>query len=202
MRSLFLTLSTLLILSTSFGQVQFGLKAGLNLASIKDVGLDNSKARIGYNAGGMLQWKFAEKFLLRPELLYSVKGYRSPASQTNDEATASLSYVNLPILFGFRPTQNLSLLLGPELGFLTSAKSNFGGTSHDISSTYREFDIGIDLGLAYYVSKGFGVDLRYCYGFKGLVNVVYTDQYGNVTSQGKTGANRVFQLGIYYVLSK
>ena len=193
---------TLFVLNISFGQVQFGLKAGLNVANIKDESPNNSQSRIGYHFGGLLQWKLADKLLLRPELLYSVKGYRSPSIQFEGTATTSLNYVNLPILFGFRPVQNLLVLAGPELGYLTSAKSKLNRTSRDVSNIYREFDIGADLGLAYEATRNIGIELRYNYGFKGLVNVVYADQNGNITGQGKTGANRVFQIGVCYLLTK
>lgn len=199
---LFLTLFGMFVFSSSFGQARIGLKAGTNFASLKGAGPDNSNARIGYYAGGLIQWAFAENLFLQPELLYSVKGHRTPATQTNGAATTSLNYISLPVLIGFRPATKLLLLIGPEAGVLTSAYSKFDGTNYGISNMYRGVDLGADIGLNYGITESLGVDLRYNYGFKGLVKIAYTDQNGNVVRQGRTGANRVFQIGVYYLIFK
>ena len=133
-------------------------------------------------------------------MLYSVKGYRSPATQFSGEATVSLNYITLPILAGYHATDDLSVFIGPEFGFLTSAKSKIDGSKLDISKNYRGFDIGVDIGAAYQLSKSVGVDLRYNYGFKDLMNVIFTDQFGNVTGEGKAGANRVLQVGVFVLV--
>jgi hypothetical protein len=107
---------------------------------------------------------------------------------------------NLPMRGG--PIENLLVLAGPELGYLTSARSRFGGASRDLANIYRSFDMAADLGVAYEATRNIGIELRYNYGFKGLVQGVYTDQYGNITGRAKTGANRVFKVGVYYLLTK
>jgi hypothetical protein len=83
---------------------------------------------------------------------------------------------------------------------LASAKSRFDGSNNDVSKFYQDFDIGANVGVAYQVTRGVGIDLRYCFGVTRLVNGFYTDEFGNIISEGKTGTNRVFQFGIYYLL--
>jgi hypothetical protein len=93
-------------------------------------------------------------------------------------------------------------MVGPEFGFLQKAVSKSQGISSDMSGFYRHFDVGVDVGVAYNFSKVFGVEARYNYGFKDLVNVVYLNDNGNVTAQGKDGANSVMQVGFFYSLSQ
>lgn len=200
MKKILLFFITLFALQFSYGQVAFGLKGGMNLASIKNEGPANGKSRIGFNAGALLQLRLQDKFLLQPELLYSVKGYRTASTQFIEEATVSLNYINVPVLLGFQPAKNLSLLLGPEFGFLSSARSKVGGNNTDVSRIYGDFDIGVDLGVACHFNKKMGLDLRYNYGLKNLVNVAYTDPNGNIIDVGNTGANRVLQFGLYYLI--
>lgn len=200
MKMIFLSV-LLLIASFSYAQIRLGFKAGLNVATIKDEGL-NSKARVGLNAGGIVQIKLPGKFLLRPELLYSLKGNSIPAGQYHSKVIRSFHYIAIPVLIGFRPTENFALLAGPEFGFLAKATSRYDGSNNDISKFYNDFDMGVDLGLAYNITKNIGIDLRYNYGFKVLVDGVFTDQNGNVIAQRKTGANRIFQVGVYYFISK
>ncbi len=69
-----------------------------------------------------------------------------------------------------------------------------------MTNFYRHFDIGFDLGIAYHISKALGAEARYNYGFKDLVNVVFENENGDITGQGKNGANRVFQFGLFYML--
>ena len=200
MKKLLFSIPAILLFNISFAQVHFGFKGGLNLANVKNEGHDNNKARPGFHAGGLLQFDLQNKFFLRSELLYSVKGYRAPSTQFSGEATVSLNYVNVVVLAGYQPADKLSVFIGPEFGFLTAAKSKIDGRKFDISHSYRDFDIGIDLGAAYQLNKYFGIDLRYNYGFKDLMNVIFTDQFGNVTGEGKAGANRVLQLGLLVLI--
>ncbi|MBI1782222.1 MAG: PorT family protein [Sphingobacteriales bacterium] len=185
-----------------FSQFSFGIKAGLNVANAKSINSDNNKARLGFNGGVLSEVEFGKKIILRPELLYSVKGCKFPATAVNTGGTLSLNYFSVPILGGYHLNNDFTFLLGPEFNFLTKANSKFDNSDHDVSSNFRKFDIAIDLGAAYNLKSGLGVELRYSYGFKDLVDVIYTDQMGNVTGKGKEGSNRVVQIGLFYKFHK
>jgi opacity protein-like surface antigen len=190
-------LFTLLIFAFCFSnaQIRYGAEAGLNLANVQNDGVDH-KARTGYRLGGFVQVPLTDNWVLRPALQYSLKGFRQPATQFNGEATVSLHYLTLPLLLGYQPTKDLTILLGPEAGVLASATAKSDAGNNDLSNIYRKFDLGVDLGLNYLLSKRIGLDLRYNYGFKDLFHVIYTDTNGNITGQGKAGANRVLQIGL------
>lgn len=188
--------------SLLFSQVNYGVKGGLNLATVKYLNDDNTKARIGFNVGAFAEVLLQDNLFLRPELLYSSKGFGYSANQYNREGVLKLNYINVPVVFGFRPSRNTALMAGPEIGFLQKAVSKSQGIKTDMTSFYRHFDVGFDLGAKYNFNKYVGVEARYNYGFKDLVNVVTTDSNGNVSGQGKTGANSVLQVGLYYYLSQ
>jgi len=197
--------TTLLIafsLVQSFAQVSFGAKAGLNVSNTKNIGSADNKIRPGFNAGLLAEIRILRKFLIHPELLYSVKGNKFPATAFNGGGTLSLNYVSIPFLVGFRPTNKIAILAGPEFSFLTNANSKFDGSDHDVTKNYRKFDMAIDLGVTYKIIMGLGAELRYSYGFEDLADVTYTDQFGNETGKGRIGSNRVFQFGLYYKFSK
>lgn len=187
-------------ITPSRAQVQAGLKAGFNLANVYIKGDEDNRARTAFHAGGMLNIQLPNGLFFQPELLYSVKGRRTVATVANNEARLSLNYIAVPLLLGYRYTKNFAVAVGPEFGFLTSAKSKFNGMANDVSVFYRKFDAGLDLALVYSFTEKLGLDVRYNYGFKDLINGVFTDAYGNVTGQGRTGANRVLQAGLYYFL--
>lgn len=186
----------------SYSQVQLGIKGGLNLATVRYINTDNSKARIGWNAGALAEIPVQDNILIRPELLYSSKGFAFSARGTSSAGSVRLNYIAVPALFGYRPNSKSEILLGPEFGFLHKAVTKSSGITDDITGSFRHFDIGFDLGLAYNITKEFGAEVRYNYGFKDLVNVVYMNDNGNISGQGKNGANSVFQVGIYYMISQ
>lgn len=186
----------------SFGQVQYGLKGGFNLATVRYLNDNNSKARIGFNTGAFAEIPVQENLFIRPELLYSSKGFAYSATSSSREGSLRLNYINLPVLFAFRPANNVSFMAGPEIGYLQKAVSKSQGITTDMTNFYRHFDVGFDLGASYNFNKFLGIEGRYNYGFKDLVNVLVTDNNGNVIGQGKTGANSVLQVGFYYYLSQ
>lgn len=184
----------------SHAQIQFGLKGGLNLASVRYIYTDNSKARAGWNAGGLAEIPIQDNLLVRPELLYSSKGFGFSARGTSSAGSVRLNYIAVPVLFGYRFSRKSQILAGPEFGFLRKAVSKSIGISEDMTNSFRRFDVGFDLGLAYNITKVLGAEVRYNYGFKDLVNVVYMNNNGDITGQGKNGANSVLQLGLFYML--
>lgn len=202
MKSFFILVIFVSIVVSVRGQVQFGVKGGLNLSTVAYINTENSKARLGWNAGALFEIPIQEDLFIRPEVLYSSKGFAYNATGFANPGSLRLNYIAVPVLFGYHPSNKTSLLFGPEFGFLRKAASKSQGITEDMTNFYRRFDLGVDLGLAYQVNQFLGAEIRYNYGFKDLVNIVYQDAAGNIVAQGKNGANRVLQIGIYYWLSK
>lgn len=200
MKKYFLVSLALFFLNSSYAQVRLGLKGGINLATVRYINADNSKARVGWNAGGLAEITIQDDLLIRPELLYSSKGFAFNATGTSNKGSLKLNYISVPILFGYRPDSKSEIFVGPEFGFLRKAVSKSLGIREDVTNFYRHFDVGVDLGFAYKISRVFGAEARYNYGFKDLVNVAIVDENGNVTGQGRNGANRVFQFGLFFML--
>jgi Outer membrane protein beta-barrel domain len=196
------TLLVVFSLIQSFGQVSFGVKAGLNFSSVKNLGLPDTKTRLGLNGGFRAQIGISKKFIALPEFLYSIKGCKFPATAFNSGGTLSLNYISIPFLGGFRATDKITFLLGPEFNFLTTAVSKFDGNNLDVSKNYRKFDLAIDLGVTYQIKHGLGAELRYSYGFEDLADVFVTDLMGNEIGKDRIGSNRVFQLGFFYKFSR
>ena len=183
-------------------QIQFGLKGGVNLADVRYLNDGNTKARVGWNAGILAEMPIQENLFIRPELLYSSKGFAFSARGTSSAGSEKLNYISVPVLGGYRPTAKSEILIGPEFGFLRKAVSKSSGITEDRTDFYRHFDIGFDLGFAYNFTKVAGAEVRYNYGFKDLVNVVYTNDNGDIQGQGKNGANSVLQFGLYYLFGQ
>lgn len=200
-----LPLSLLIIIfsvTPVFSQFSFGFKAGLNVANAKSIGSNDNKIKPGLYAGILAEVGISKKFFVNPEILYSVKGFKFPATNVNSNGTLSLNYFSVPVMGGYKINDQINILLGPEFNFLTKANSVFDGSDHDVTHSFRKFDMAIDLGSSYIFKIGLGIEIRYSYGFKDLVDVIYADQMGNITGKGKEGSNRVLQIGVIYKFSK
>ena len=200
--TLFLFLITLMG-QVSYSQVIIGLKTGANLSNAKfinnlfeDV---EPNPKLSINAGILANIGINERLLVRPELLYSVKGFQIPAYHSRSAGRVNLHYINIPLLIGYKPIEKVTILLGPEVGLLTSAILRYPEIRENTSEDYNKIDIGVDLGAAYHLSPKFGLELRYNYGFTPLdKDYSIPDRNGKPY---KDGRNRVLQLGAFYLLN-
>ena len=153
-----------------YAQVQLGIRAGVNSATLKFNNPSQNatqQARIDFQGGFLLDVPLTRSLSLQPALLISTKGTRintvaidssrTPAA-TPITNTIKLLYVELPVLALYRFTISPSLRLyggaGPYLGMgiggrLTStfvligeheARFGSGGVG---SNTFRRFDYGL-----------------------------------------------------------
>lgn len=134
--------------------------------------------------GAFAQKEINQFLILRAELLYSLKGASYDAYGGNYQLKIyeELNYINFPLLIGFRPirnfsllAENLSLLVGAELGYFFEARTyakNLAGkrtaAPGHIPLSYKPFDKALVLGINYHVNSSLIVEARYNYGFKNV----------------------------------
>ena len=106
--------------------LQLGVKAGANFFKVGGRSM-NTKIQPGFSGGVYGELNFTSKWSLQPELLFN-----QTVTQTSDNfnqiypgngvshAQAINSYVALPVLIVFKPVPELSILLGPQYGYLVS----------------------------------------------------------------------------------
>lgn len=206
-RSLFVVLLFIVISEAACGQFKLGVKAGMNLSNgnFTETSTEDLKVLTSINGGVFSEVDFNEQLSLRAELLYSVKGWKGlNQNAAGDEFKLNLHYLNLPILIGYKPISKLSLLAGPEFGYLIHAARKPASSIIDPDDLYRKFDLGLCLGSSYSLTKNFSIEMRYTYGFAPLVKetVVLRDANNNPIGEStfKDGANRVFQFNLLYTL--
>ena len=158
---LFLLLLTF-SLSNAFSQSKkgdaFGLKAGINLSSIKASDGTTSQSTsnaTNFNIGVYGTFSLNKTLLLQPEFFINGEG------GTDDGTTFNLTYINLPILLKYNvKNTGLSFIGGPQLGFLMSAKINEDGDVTDVKSQFKTTQLSGILGVQYTSQSGFGIDFR------------------------------------------
>ncbi len=185
---------------TNAQETSFGVKAGLNLATI--VGdVDNADMRTSFHIGGIAEIPLAQDFFFGPELLYSAQGVKEEETEggVTAEYVLKLDYIQIPLMFKYFVSDGLSLDLGPQIGFLMSAKEEVevsGGDSslsdsEDVKEFFSGFDYGLNVGLGYRLESGLFFQGRYNIG---LANIFDVDEDTDFSAQ-----NSVIQFSVGFM---
>jgi hypothetical protein len=178
-------------------QSTFGLKGGPNLAYMS---IDNTTITLLFHAGAFSEIQMSDKFFLRPELLYSRKGSKQTLTSTYDLDIA-VSYVSIPVLAGWKASDRLSLLVGPEINYTLDGRLYLYDDQKVLdASSFEDWDVAIDLGMAYRITRKFSAEIRYSLGLINVMEVMFTDLHGRPIGSLNEGKNRTLQLSLSYAL--
>lgn len=132
----------------------FGIKGGVNLASINGDGVGkrfkDQKGLLQYHFGIYAQIGVTNWFSIQAEALYQRKGYkaketllrRNGTDSTSFDNTVKLSYVSAPVLFVFNPVSNIAIQVGPQFSYLLNVRE--GDDQVDAETyNYKVFDLGL-----------------------------------------------------------
>jgi len=174
-------------------QIQFGVKAGYNLANLMiSPSQPGVSSKSDFSAGILASIPLLAGCSLQPEIMYSGQG----TSFSDSLATGKLNYgyLNVPVLFKFQHSSGLFAETGPQVGYLLSAKETAGDQTSDTKSNTQSTDFSWVFGIGYKLPLGLGIDARYNLG---LTNIAK----GDAGSVG-TAKNGVFQFGVYFMFPK
>ncbi len=169
--------------NTSTLPIKYGVKAGLNVATISNGG--SSKA--DFYGGVFSTIPIASSFSIQPEILYN--GVGAKIDGMNDYKV-NLSYISVPVMFQYNAVPNFYLEAGPQFSFLVDSKFKYQSISVKANDYMKGFDFGIGIGAGYYFTNNIGVTARYVAGI--------TDVFKNFQGQTVEGKNNVFQVGLAY----
>lgn len=190
--------------------LNFGAKAGVNFANIGGDESDDYDGKTGFHLGLVAEIMLTDQFAFQPEILYSAQGARAEETYREDgfeefyEADLKLSYINIPLLAKYYIAEGLSLQLGPQIGFLVSANSDYTGTysyegvteteseSEDMKEYMNSVDFALAGGVGYKLDMGLFFNARYGLG---LSNIHKNEDDDDDFSQN----NNVFQLSVGYM---
>ncbi len=206
-------LMALLIRSAEVRAVDFGLKAGLNLATQTDPGVIQADYRLkpDFSAGLFCSFRLSGRLKLQPEVHFSREGFRSSDGHYGVpvENDWQISYLKMPLLLrlNFRPGAALhpAVLFGPYLAARLSARRIQDGfdsvEEEDATGKIQPMDFGLILGcqMSTHIGGGeIGLELRFSYG---LANTLFKSSYNDwvdAPDDPASARNRVFALMISY----
>ena len=168
--------------------MKYGIKVGANISNIistANEGVKNieTSSQIGVAAGFYMEIALNDKWYVNPELIYSQKGASFTYEYTHDydpnqsdvhntSHELKLAYVELSPTISYKANDKLALNFGPSVSFiltpdytvLTDKGQNDNLPSHeelpDGIYTEETIDVGINLGISYYLTDKFLIDSR------------------------------------------
>jgi hypothetical protein len=162
--------------------VQFGIKAGVNLSNFNDEATPTSNAKAGLNIGALAHIHLNENWAVQPEAVFSMQGAEFP-----NGIKVKANYINVPVLGQYMFANGFRLQTGPQLGILTSVETKTGDAEQDSDDSYKKTDFGWSFGAGYLTKSGLGVDARYNLGISDISKTEANDL-----------KNRVWQFGLFY----
>lgn len=133
---------------SSFAQVNFGVKAGLNLANITakdndDTYSDDNKMKPGFQVGPVVEFGFGDLISLQTGLMLSTKGYKY--DKDGFSRSVNVMYMNIPVnaraSFGLGGMKIYGAF-GPYIGIALSGKYDW--EDNDGTSDSGSLNIGND----------------------------------------------------------
>lgn len=178
-------------------KIQFGVRAGANLAKITGNDTDQIfNEKIGYFGGIVVKYPIANKINIQGETYYNLIGTASKnKNDFSQKDNINMSYISVPILGQYEITPNFFAETGPEVSFNLSAKLKDKDTKkvYDWNNFTKKVYFSWAIGTGYYFTDNLGVNLRANIGL-GTPFVKYRQ---NVNVDGFNHIN--FQLGVIYL---
>jgi len=183
--SILTALAFLTFLSANAQDFTFGVKGGVNMASVGGNAyagfgaLGSVGSKVSFHVGALVEIPISEKMAVQPELLYSSQGSKWGFNTVGNNL--KLDYVNLPVMVKYYVIEGLSAEAGPLAGFLLSTNAN--------KEDFKSLDIAIGIGASYKIMGNLLVGLRYN---KGIMNI------NNDPDLNGSNQNNVFQVSVGY----
>lgn len=183
-----LLVTLLFISSTVNGQriksapLSWGLKGGINLATLYGDDVSDTEILDGFNGGLFFNYAFGPHLSLQPEVLFSRKGTELDNSISGEETTTDyeLGYLEVPVMLKYHLTTgntlNPNILVGPAVGFKLYGDAN----DQDIDDEMQDAEFGLTFGggLDAEVASSptdfiqtVGLDLRYTLGLTDVFDI-------------------------------
>ena len=170
-----------LFVFTAGAQHAFGVKGGVNIASLSGF---EGNSRVSAHGGVFLHHTINTVWCFQPELLFSGEGQRY--FDNGEERTLALNYLQLPLMVQYYVVPKFYLEAGPQVGLLVSAQDKGEETAHlNVKDDFSTAQIALGIGAGYKASEQVILYGRFNFG---LTDVT---RFDNIVDHSRVG-----QLGI------
>jgi hypothetical protein len=115
--------------SSSSDQIHIGLKVGGNYSNIYDSQGEkyNADGKIGFATGAFVSIPIGKYLGIQPEILFSQKGFTATSSVLGADVklTRTTNYIDVPVFLAIKPSEMITLLVGPQYSYLMKQNDKF-----------------------------------------------------------------------------
>lgn len=177
--------------SAANDQMKFGIRAGANLMNMGKFKFADqyysTDSRAGFQAGIYADLPMGGGFAFLPEVSFIQKGAKLEETVAGNTGTfdAKVSYLDIPVLIGYKATPELTFFAGPQVSFLLSQKSTIKVNNDPAaeSTSTKDFSkslAGGAVGVGYSITPNININGRYSMDFqKALKDNVNQDKIKN-----------------------
>ncbi len=158
---------------TTSSNANFGIKGGLNYATVSKGDFDEGPdPRTSFYLGFLGEIPIVENtFAIQPEVVYSRQGFENtiqPLIGSSYKVTYQIDYVNVPVLAKFYLGKVFSIEAGPQFGLKVSEKTETDNSS-TVENEVNDFDAAIAAGVSFNFNGGAFISGRFTQSFNEVV---------------------------------
>ena len=137
----------IVINASAQGIVAKGFKGGINLANISGDAFEDTDLKTGFAIGGFFTYSVNDQLSLQPEIYYTSKGFKFNEKEYDSDVdyeisasydgSASLNYIEIPVLGVFAVNKNINVFAGPYLDIYLNGKLKI---DYDVNYRYLNPD--------------------------------------------------------------
>lgn len=114
-------------------KLHIGAKIGVNYSNVYDAKGEqfNADSKLGLVVGGFVSIPIGKYLGFQPELLFSQKGFKGDGTILGMpyEFTRTTNYIDIPLLFQIKPSEYMSVVIGPQYSYLIKQSDTFNNSS-------------------------------------------------------------------------
>jgi len=114
-------------------ELHIGAKIGVNYSNVYDTKGEqfNADPKLGLLVGGFISIPIGKYLGFQPELLFSQKGFKGTGTilGLSYEFTRTTNYIDIPLFFQIKPSEYMSVVIGPQYSYLIKQSDSFNNNS-------------------------------------------------------------------------
>ncbi len=136
---------------SNYGEFKWGLKGGMDFASMDDLGdIKKDKGKVGLVGGAFMKIPLSHKASIRPELLFNMKGATLKVPNdigSYDKGRFGLNYVEVPVSLDFEFMGIIDFHMGVQGAYLLGKTYKLNGEKVDFPDDfYNKTEFGFHIG--------------------------------------------------------
>lgn len=178
---------------------RYGAKFGINGNTLRNDWDLTKRRAIGAQYGLVAEFAFRDRMTIQPEIFYSNQGMEGfyDTGDVSGRVELNTGYIQVPIMFRYYLTPNISAQVGPQVGFLVKSDAQVGQEffvdygrveviqGFDTSDLMKTLDVDLNFGISIDLTSFLFVDARYNWG---LINT-----FKPIEGQSVQSKNWIFQ---------